>query len=199
MLERTCRYIMVFIICIILSFVNEKYHLIVTSYGDMVGYQFNIFTISTVFAGFAFTSLGTLLGMSSENLMIKLKDTTVITDKSKIIVESLLYFCMSGFISLFYVVGIDGLLKRTVIKLFKINPDPILNFVFLSGIVFLVVGIIYFIISVRGVYELIIRVYGSNTKKYEKMKEAFDLGIQEAIKRDREMRDDSEKDEFTKE
>jgi len=190
---------MVFIICIILSFVNEKYHLIVTSYGDMVGYQFNIFTISTVFAGFAFTSLGTLLGMSSENLMIKLKDTTVITDKSKIIVESLLYFCMSGFISLFYVVGIDGLLKRTVIKLFKINPDPILNFVFLSGIVFLVVGIIYFIISVRGVYELIIRVYGSNTKKYEKMKEAFDLGIQEAIKRDREMRDDSEKDEFTKE
>lgn len=197
-LKRARKYIALFFICILLSLVNEKYHLIVTSYEDMVGYQFNIFTISTVFAGFSFTSLGTLLGMSSETLMVRLKDTTVITDKSKKIVESLLYFCMSGLISLLYVVGIDQLIKRIVLKISNINPEIILNFIFLSGMLFLVIGIIYFMISVREMYDLIIRVYGCNTKKYEKIKEEFELCIQESIERDLELRSNTEVDEFTK-
>lgn len=190
--------IIIFIACFALFFINEKYHLIVTSYKDMIGYQFNIFTISTVLAGFSFTSLGTLLGMSSETLMKKLKDTTIIINKSKIIVKSLLYFCCTGLISLFFIVGLDQLVKRIIKKVGFGNSDTILNFIFLSGILLLVIGIIYFIISVRELYDLIVRVYGCNTKKYEKLKEDYEIGIQEAIERSYEIGDTAERDEFIK-
>ncbi|MDR7812061.1 hypothetical protein [Lacrimispora sp.] len=198
-MKRVYKCIIIFLACTVLSFFNEKYHFIVTSYKDMIGYQFNIFTISTVLAGFSFTTLGTLLGMSSEALMKKLKDTTIVTNKSRRIVKSLLCFCCTGLISLFYIVGLDQLVERAIQKIERINLNFILDFIFLLGIIFLVLGIIYFIISVYEIYDLIKRVYGCDTEKYKKLKEDYKVDIQEAKKRSCETRDDKLIDEFTRE
>ncbi len=197
-MEKIRKYMGTVLACIAISFINEKYHLIITSYNDMVGYQFNIFTISTVLAGFSFTSLGTLLGLSSETLMKKLDDTSIIINKSKKIVDSLLYFCCSGLISLFFIIGLDQLIIRIINKTEIINPNVILNFIFLLGIMFLVLGVVYFIISVYEMYDLIKRVYGANTKKYEEKEKNYKLDIQEAKGRNHEMRENAERDEFTR-
>lgn len=65
---------------------------------EMVSYQFNMFTISTVLAGFSFTTLSMLLSMNSEERMRKLDDTSVVINKSKKIVISLIYFMISSLI-----------------------------------------------------------------------------------------------------
>ena len=195
-MKKLFKCLIVLLVCIVLSYLNEKYQLVVTTYEDMVEYQFHIFTISTVLAGFSFTSLGTLLGLSSESLMTKLKDTSIVINKSKRIVKTLICFCCSGVVSLFFIIGLDQLLKRVLLKINIIKWVNVLNFIFLSGIVFLVMGIIYFIFSVHEIYDLIVRVYGTNTKKYEKMEEDYKLSMQEALERDHEMRDDTEIDEF---
>ncbi|WP_276949779.1 hypothetical protein [Enterocloster lavalensis] len=190
--------IFISIFCVIFSAINEKYHLIVTSYADMIGYQFNFFTISTVMAGFSFTSLGTLLGLSSETLMEKLKNTTIIINKSQRIVGSLLCFCGSGLISLFFVIGLDSLLSRTLLKIGINNWQVIINFIFLLGLVFLGVGIVYFIWSVYEIYDLIVRIYSCNAKKYQAMEIEYKEEIEKAMQR-HSSTDASMSDEFNKE
>ena len=66
----------------------------------MVEFQFNTITVSTVFAGFSFTVLGISLGMFSEPMMEKLKDTSIVTQKSQKLMRSVIYFCGSGILSL---------------------------------------------------------------------------------------------------
>lgn len=185
-------------LCVIFSWINEKYHLIVTSYTDMIGYQFNVFTICTVMAGFSFTSLGTLLGLSSEALMEKLKNTTIIINKSQRIVGSLLCFCGSGLISLFFVIGLDGLLSRALIKIGINNGQVLINFIFLLGLAFLGAGIVYFIWSVYEIYDLIVRIYSCNAKRYQAMEIEYREEIEKAMRMHGSM-DDSLSNEFNKE
>ena len=178
-------------LCVIFSWINEKYHLIVTSYTDMIGYQFNVFTICTVMAGFSFTSLGTLLGLSSEALMEKLKNTTIIINKSQRIVGSLLCFCGSGLISLFFVIGLDSLLSRALIKIGINNGQVLINFI-------LGAGIVYFIWSVYEIYDLIVRIYSCNAKRYQAMEIEYREEIEKAMRMHGSM-DDSLSNEFNKE
>lgn len=185
-------------LCVIFSWINEKYHLIVTSYTDMIGYQFNVFTICTVMAGFSFTSLGTLLGLSSEALMEKLKNTTIIINKSQRIVGSLLCFCGSGLISLFFVIGLDSLLSRALIKIGINNGQVLINFIFLLGLAFLGAGIVYFIWSVYEIYDLIVRIYSCNAKRYQAMEIEYREEIEKAMRMHGSM-DDSLSNEFNKE
>ena len=104
---------------------------------EIIEYEFNLFTISSVFAGFSFTTLGILLGMSSENIMQRLQNTTVITNKSKNIVKSLLFFCISCFTSLAFIIGCTGLISEIFQKM-----------VYYFGIITLLLGIVYFLLSV---------------------------------------------------
>lgn len=71
------------IVAIGLSIFLGKFFQAVPCVEELVDYQFNLFTVSSVFAGFSFTTLGILLGMSSEKVMERLQNTTVITNKSK--------------------------------------------------------------------------------------------------------------------
>lgn len=146
---------------------------------DMVDFQFNMFTISSVLAGFSFTTLGILLGMSSETLMDKLKNTTIITDKSEKIVMSLLEFCFSGLISLLFVIGIMDLLY----------VKPARKILFFYGELSLLVGLIYFLISVYEIYGLIKTIYGVNVKKAEDKRKKFLADLDEAKKRNAEYSD----------
>ena len=70
--------IYIIILLFILYFVNSKYNFIILpDKEDIVDYQFNLFTVSTVFAGFSFTVLSLLLGLNGEKTIEKLQGTSL--------------------------------------------------------------------------------------------------------------------------
>lgn len=129
---------------------------------NMVEFQFGLITVSTVFAGFSFSVLGMLLGMSSETVMKKLKDTSIVTQKSDKIIQSIMFFCSSGFISLLFIIRIDQYIENYIPSL-----RNIIEYVFLIEIIFLFIGIVYFVISTWGVFKLIEKIYSYNALKYQ--------------------------------
>lgn len=75
-------------------------------------YQFNLFTISSGLAGFSFTTLGILLGMGSEVLIEKLKDTEIVTSKCRTIAQSLFFLCTACVAALYFIVGFHTVIDR---------------------------------------------------------------------------------------
>lgn len=142
---------------------------------ELVNYQFNLFTVSSVFAGFSFTTLGILLGMSSEKVMERLQNTTVITNKSKKIVMSLWFFSLSCFISLAFIIGI--------LVVFPLLLQRILYYL---GILSLVLGIFYFVLSVNAMYDLVKKIYGVNLKEASRKKDKFEQELERASEREKE-------------
>ncbi len=188
-------WIIVFGTCV---FLNEKYKIILFPSQDMVGYQFNLFTISSVLAGFSFTVLGMLLGMFSEKMMDKIKETSIVTRKCKKVANSLLLFCVSGFVSLCFIVRLDIAIERIFIKIGSDKAEFFINGFFLLGIICLFLGIVYFLISVYEIYGLIKSVYGYNKKKRNMNAEFWDE-VEAAKKRNKLKIHDTERDIFTKE
>lgn len=165
--------IIVSVLLVVLATLNLKFNYIeIPSSDDMVGRQIDFITISTVFAGFSFTALGLILGMSSEKLIERVKNTNIISDKVDRIITSIVFFIMSVIVSLYFVMGLnDSLLKGTAIL------ESANNVVYFFGVGYLVAGIIYFVYSVYELHDLIKRVYSynqnSNEKQIEKAKEEF--------------------------
>lgn len=171
---------LLFLLATITIWVNERYGLIVMPSEDMVGYQFSLFSVSTAFAGFSFTVLGILVGMSSETFIEKLKNTTIVTDKCRNITVSIGYFCVSCLLALFFIVQGDVIVDRICVKLFKKSFEVINRSFFLLEIISLFAGIVYFVVSAQGVYNLVKRVFGHKTKDYNKIKQDFFNDLEEA-------------------
>lgn len=158
----------------ILAALNLKFNYIAVPVSDdMVGRQIDFITISTVFAGFSFTALGLLLGMSSEKLIERVKNTNIISDKVDRIITSIVFFVMSVIVSLYFVLGLNNSLFKEIAILEATN-----NVVYILGIGYLIAGIIYFVYSVYELQDLIQRVYSfnrnSNEKQIEKAKEELE-------------------------
>ena len=141
----------------------------VPSVENMMEFQFNLITVSTVFAGFSFSVLGMLMGMYSQPLMQKLGDTTIVTNKSINIKKSIFYFCVSGAVSLFYILGIDSFIVSLIPKV-----QSYMQYIFIASILFLIIGIVFFLISTVGVFKIISKIYGCNTKKFEEQKKTYE-------------------------
>lgn len=135
---------------------------------QMLEYQFNLFTIASVLAGFSFTVLGLLSGVFSEKMVEKLKNTTIVTDKSRKIVSSIIWFGISAFISLIFIIGIvdfaSGENKCLII---------IKELLFVGEIISIFVGLTYFLRATKGVYFLIQKIYGYDMEEINKKKESF--------------------------
>ena len=123
----------------------------------MVDRQIALITISTVFAGFSFTALGLLLGLSSEKLIEKIRRTDIIIKKVNRIVMSIVFFVLSVIVSLCYILGIQEFLFVDTEYYDVANA-----IIYVVGIGFLIFGIGYFVYSVVGLYDLISRVYMYN-------------------------------------
>lgn len=170
--------IIVSVLLVVLATLNLKYNYIEIPTSDvMVGRQIDFITISTVFAGFSFTALGLILGMSSEKLIERVKNTNIISDKVDRIITSIVFFIMSVMVSLYFVMGLnDSLLKRTA------TLEGANNVLYVFGIGYLVAGIIYFVYSVYELHDLIKRVYSynqnCNEKQIEKAKKEFEKNLQ---------------------
>lgn len=146
------------IISAVIAYVNGRLGIIaVPDQRDMIDRQIDYITISTVFAGFSFTSLGLLLGMSGERLIIQVKNTSIIANKVNRIVTSIIFFLLSFFVSMLFVLGINESLFGQVSFYVQIT-----NWIYVLGVLFLFLGVAYFCFSVYELYDLIKRVFGFN-------------------------------------
>lgn len=153
--------IMLTIVLVILAVINTKYQfIIVPSSSEMVQRQIDYVTISTVFAGFSFTALGLLLGLSSEKLIERIKNTTIIMKKVNRLVMSIVFFILSVSISLVFILGIDQIISIGE------NRQIYLSYgLYFLSIGYLIAGICYFVYSVKELFDLIKRIYDYNTSK----------------------------------
>ena len=152
---------MLTIVLVILAVINTKYQfIIVPSSSEMVQRQIDYVTISTVFAGFSFTALGLLLGLSSEKLIERIKNTTIIMKKVNRVVMSIVFFILSVSISLVFILGIDQIISIGE------NRQIYLSYgLYFLSIGYLIAGICYFVYSVKELFDLIKRIYDYNTSK----------------------------------
>ncbi len=152
------------ILLLVIAVVNIKLDFITVPKSEaMISRQLDYITISTVFAGFSFTALGLLLGLSSEKLIEKIKNTNIIMDKVGRIMNSIVFFILSVGVSLFFVLGLNSSLIGLLIS----NRNILLivdSILYVFGVGYLIVGIVYFIYAVYELYDLVKRVYGYNKK-----------------------------------
>lgn len=165
---------------VLITFVIQKIKMInMPGPEQMEDFQFNLITVSTVFAGFSLTVLGMLLGMFSEPMVEKLKDTNIVTRKSSKLMNSVIAFCGSGIISLLFIVRIDRFINGNEIELF----NKIIEYFFTLGIVLMGIGIIYFISSTIGVFQLISRIYTNKVADYKQKERVYREELEKAKNR----------------
>lgn len=154
------------VIIIIVSLLSVYYNLITVPNSEkMADRQLTFITINTVFAGFSFTALGLLLGLSSEKLIERIKNTSIVMDKVKKILISCVYFIVSVIISMFFILGLD--------KIIFINK-MICEVIYVLGAGTMIVGIGYFICCVYELYDLVRRIYDFNKDSNKQLKKAME-------------------------
>ena len=142
-------------------FLDFKFNIInIPDGNENINRQINYITIGAIFAGFSFTTLGLLIGMSSEELIENIKETDIIIRKIRRLSITILWFMVSAIISIFFILGLNNL------NLFnESNLNLINHALYIIGIETFIMGIIYFIASVIDIYKLVIHIYKFNKKK----------------------------------
>ena len=172
--KRLLSIVVTLILLVIIAFLNNIVGIIsIPDVELMQDRQVDFITISTVFAGFSFTALGLLLGLSSEKLIERIRRTDIIVKKVDRIVTSIVYFILSVVISLYYMLGIQEFLFSKT-KFYDMSNAVL----YVVGIGCLILGIGYFVYSVFELYDLIRRVYKYNDseagKRIEKAKQEME-------------------------
>ncbi len=152
-----------------ISLLNLKFQFItIPNSEEMVERQISFITIDTVFAGFSFTALSLLMGLSSEELVNRIKNTTIIMERIQRIIVSIIYFVISVFISLYFVLGLNNVFFSSEVS--RSNATAI---VYVIGIGTMIVGIVYFVYCVFELYDLVKRIYNYNRGSNEQMNKAI--------------------------
>lgn len=127
-------------------------------------------TISTVFAGFSFTALGLLLGLSSETLIQKISNTSIVIKKIQNIIFSIVFFVISSVLSLVSILKLDSEIVNCIETYFKIKIlENVNSFEYIFNVGFLLLGIFYFVFSVYELYDLLKRIYSYNSAESQAM------------------------------
>ncbi len=157
------------LIIIFISLLNLKFNFIsIPNSENMADRQIAFTTISTVFAGFSFTALGLLLGLSSEKLIERIKNTTIVMDKVKRILTSIVYFIVSVVFSLFFILG----LNEVFFPAGEIY-DNATSILYVLSVGTMIVGMGYFVCCVCELYDLVKRIYDFNKDGNEQMERAM--------------------------
>ncbi len=149
------------ILLAIVAYMNKRAGFIyIPDDANMPDRQIDYITISTVFVGFAFTSLGLLLGLSGEKLIVKIKNTSIILDKVDRIITSIVFFILSFALSLYFVLGVNGAIFTD-----QGAYETATNILYIICVGYLICGVLYFVFSVYELYDLIKRIFGINNRK----------------------------------
>lgn len=138
---------------------------------EIVNFNFNLITINSIIAGFSFTTLGIILGLSGSELIIKISKTNIMSDKSKIIITSIVYCCASIITSMIFVLQLHDSIIYRIIDIIFIDQNVqllvyniVLELLYTICIVFLFGGLKFFLKSIREVSRLIMKIYKNKSK-----------------------------------
>lgn len=147
-----------------IAVLNIKYHFILTPKDkELIDRQIDLITISTVFAGFSFTTLGLLLGLSSEKLIELIKNTSIMIKKVGRITESIIFFIASVILSLIMMLGLE---RKIFTEQKELENSE--TFLYVMCIGYLIAGVCLFVYSVYELYDLIKRIYRYNNQENKK-------------------------------
>ena len=165
-------YIITYVIIVI---INHRIGIIdIPCIADMRDFQINLFTICSVLAGFSFTVLGVLTAILSDKVMEILDNTSIVTNKSELILKSVIAFMIPSVLAILFFTGIIDCISSTTNFLF------IRELLFVFQITSLFIGFVFFLRATKGVYNLIKAIYGYNKNKMEKKKDEFDRAAEKA-------------------
>lgn len=180
--------IILFIIFSVVAIMNKGQHYFsIPEQEKMIDTQTNLFTICSVFAGFSFSILGLIMGVFSEKVIEKLKGTTLIQRKCNCIMQSIIYFCTSGFISLIFILGFNIYLEGIIYKGEIVN-----GVLYINGIGFMLWGMIYFIAAVKNLLLIIEKIYGFNNETYIERERQYHATRSKIIQKRESMEEDKE-------
>lgn len=159
------------ILLFIVAFICQTYNIVsVPDKNGMLDFQFNIITIASVFAGFSFTVLGLLISLSTTEAMVRLQETNILSNSCRVITKSIIFFLLSFFVSLYYVLGLSDFF-RSIAKAVKGNIqlfEKIDQTLFLYGVFLMIVGICLFALSVYKMVVLMNYIFNDNKKEVAK-------------------------------
>lgn len=155
----------------VIGAINYHYCFIrITEIDELTNLYTTFITISTVFAGFSFTALGLLLGLSSETLIQKISNTSIVIKKIQNIIFSIVFFVISSVLSLVSILKLDSEIVNCIETYFKIKIlENVNNFEYIFNVGFLLLGIFYFAFSVYELYDLLKRIYSYNSAESQMM------------------------------
>lgn len=160
------------LITLLIYYLNKKFNIIYIPSGTKVrDYQFNFFTVSTVFSGFLFTALGLVLGIYDDKIIEKLGSTVSIYDKCMNIIKGIIFCCLSTLWSILIIIGKPGANNF----LLKYRHD-IYSIAYLFVISNFCMGLLYFILSIRSLVKLVNMIYEAKDNR-QTDKKKFDNAI----------------------
>jgi len=127
-------------------------------------FYFNMITLNSVIAGFAFTNIGLLLNAFSTEVVQRICNTDIMQRKNDKLIASIIYCVAAMFISLLFVVDFGSLTNKFVPEQFvQIIADGL----YLSIVILMVLGIVYFVKSISDVSNLLSVIYKNKSSLTE--------------------------------
>ena len=183
------------VVFIIIALINTRCQIIAIPAKDIIlERQFDFITISTVFAGFSFTMMGLILGVSSEALIEKIKNTDIILKRVNYVVLSIIMFIISVALSIILILGLDEALIELLVSSSVLESDALQiveSIIYILVIEYLIAGVIYFSISVMQFYDLILRIFRHNKQG---QKDRIDKALRALDNKEKDVIEDDEDD-----
>lgn len=136
---------------------------------EMVDRQIALSTISSVFAGFSFTALSLLLGLSSDELIERIKNTTIMSDKVQRIMYSIVYLVISDIFSLYFILGLNE------ISFIDRQTQSVVDFIIYGfSVGTMMIGMGYFVRCVFELYDLVKKIYDQKQTNNDNIQKALE-------------------------
>lgn len=142
-----------------------KLNILNTSFMEISQFQYNMFTVSSVFIGFSVSTLGILLGLYSEKPIQKAAGTGILLKKANRFTKSLKYMGLSMIIFLLSILDLMN-------KFDSIFPG-INEYFMLLGIISFLIGLSYYLVGSVDLIKVLKIIYRVDDKKMQKEVEDF--------------------------
>lgn len=159
---------------VIVSAVSNRWNIQFFQRAESDDFYFNMITLNSVIAGFAFTNLGLLLGAASTEVVQKISNTDIMKRKNDKLMISIIFTVAAMILSLLFVVDLGTLaikfLSSSVVQI-------IANGLYLASIVMMIIGVVYFVKSIIEISQLLDQVYRKKSKLTEEKIESINNAL----------------------
>lgn len=146
---------------VIISAVSNGWNIQFFQRAESDDFYFNMITLNSVIAGFAFTNLGLLLGAASTEVVQKISNTDIMKRKNDKLMISIIFTVAAMLLSLLFVVDLGSLV---IMFLPLLVVQIVANGLYIASIIMMVIGIVYFVKSIIEISQLLDTVYRNRSK-----------------------------------